>query len=247
MMYSIEVIVYITPGTLSYSRFMSFDHPKGESNRNKIIRAVRALRGRNVSWSQIKEHIEEEAKGTVKSRQLNQALVLDAKDEKRRIKELCMSDEALSQNLKKLLEKGALEKNKDGLYSFTDKVLADVRHFAPEFGRSALSRLLNFHTGATIAHPVPTSAEGLPHFIQRFGMLLIFILIEGSRKVKDDTLKPEEKDKFAMEWVKSAVPLERMFDVFLSVYGPKDKRYYDGTEPSCEIPDQTLDMLHRGL
>jgi hypothetical protein len=226
---------------------VSFEHPKGESNRNKIIRAVRALGGSNVSWSQIKEHIEEEAKGTVKSRRLNQALVLDTKEEERRIKELCMSDEALSQNLKKLLEKRVLEKNKDGLYSFTDKVLADVRHFAPGFGRSALSKLLYFPTGATIAHPVPTTAEGLRHFIERFGMLLIFILIEGSRKVMDDTMKPEEKDKFAMEWVKNAVPLERMFDVFLSVYGPKEMRYYDGSEPSCEIPDQTLDMLRRGL
>jgi len=226
---------------------MSYEHPKGESNRNKIIRAVRALGGRNVSWSQIKEHIEEEAKGTVKSRQLNQALGLDAKEEERRIKELCMSDEALSQNLKKLVEKRVLEKNKDGLYSFTDRVLADVRHFAPEFGHSALSRLLNFHTGATITQPVPTTAEGLQQFIERFGMLLIFILIEGSRKVKDDTMKPEEKEKFAREWVQNAVPIQRMFHVFVSVYGPKDKRYHDGTEPPSEIPDETLDMLHEGL
>jgi hypothetical protein len=226
---------------------MSFDHPAGEGNRRKIIRAIKEHGGRDVSWSDIKKQVEKNAREDIDADYSHQISTLEPSEKERRVKELCMSEEALSQNLKKLVGKRVLEKNKDGLYSFTDKVLADARHFAPLFGHRALSRLLNFHTGATITQPVPASAEGLPHFIERFGMLLIFILIEGSRKVKDDTMKPEEKDKLAMEWVQNAVPLERMFDIFLAVYGPKDKRYYDGSEPSCEIPDQTLDMLHKGL
>jgi len=104
-----------------------------------------------------------------------------------------MSDQALSENLKKLMEKGVLEKNKDGLYSFTDKVLADARYFAPIFGNIALWRRLNFPLSTTITYPGPTSAEDLPKFIERFGMLLIFIFLEGSRKVKHDIMKPEEK------------------------------------------------------
>ena len=57
----------------------------------------------------------------------------------------------------------------------------------------------------------------------------------------------KEKDNLAMEWVQNAVPIQQMFYVFQSVYGPKDMEYYDGTKPSCEIPDQMLDMLHNGL
>ena len=162
------------------------------------------------------------------------------------IKERCMSDEALAKNLKILIQKRVLEKE-DGLYSFTDEVLTDVRHFAPSFGRSALLGQLHFSTSATIENPVPTTAKDLPQFIERFGILLIFIFIEGSRKVKDDTLTNKEKDNLATEWIQNAVPVRQMFDVFQAVYHPKDKRYYDGTEPTREIPDHTLDMLHRGL
>jgi hypothetical protein len=223
---------------------MSFDHPVGVWNKWKIIRAVKDFGGRDVSWTEIKERIEKNAERDIKLKQLTKSRHLGAKEKERLIKELRlgMSEQALAKNLKKLVEIGILGKNKDGVYSLTDELLA-----AQMFGSSALSRLLNFPTSATIKHPEPTSAQDLPQFIERFGMLLIFIFMEGSRKVKDVTMKPKEKDRLATEWVQNAVPVGRMFDVFLSVYGPKDMRYHDGREPSCEIPDNTLDMLHRGL
>jgi hypothetical protein len=228
---------------------MSVGHPVREKNLQKIISAVGDLRRNNfssVSWSQIKSQIEQNASDDIDSDYSYQLSTLDSADRKRMIKKQCMSDEALSKNLKILIQKRVLEK-KDGLYSFTDGVLADVRHFAPLFGRSALSGVLRFHTSATTENPVPTTAEDLPEFIKRFGMLLLFILIEGSRKLKDDTLTNKEKDNLAMEWVQNAVPVRQMLDVFQAVYGPKDKRYHDGTEPTREIPDYTLDMLQRGL
>jgi hypothetical protein len=173
---------------------------------------------------------------------------LDLRGEGIQKKEQCeVSEQALAQNLKKLVEKGVLEKNKDGLYSFTDKVLADARYYDPVFGNSALSRLLKFPLSTTIINQGPISAEDLPKSIERFSMLLIFILIEGSRKIKDNTMKPQEKDKLATECVQNAVPIQQMFYVFLSVYGPRDRGYYDRMEPSYEIPDQTRDMLHNGL
>jgi len=226
----------------------SFENPIGYGNRIRIVRAIKDLGGHNVSWSQIKAQLAKNAIADIDSDYSSQIRTLDPRHKERRIKkELCMSEQALAQNLKKLMEKGVLEKNKDGLYSFTDKVLADARYFAPIFGSSALWRLLNFPLSTTITQQGPTSAEDLPKFIERFGMLLIFIFIEGSRKIKDDTMKPEEKDKLAREWVQNAVPIQQIFYVFLSVYGPKDRGYYDGMESSYEIPDQTLDMLHNGL
>jgi len=126
-------------------------------------------------------------------------------------------------------------------------VLADARYFASIFGNSEFWGPLNLLLSTTITKQGPTSAEDFPKFIERFGTLMPFIFIEGSRKVKDDTMTPREKDKLAREWVQNAVPIQQMFDVFKSLYGPKHRGYYDRMESSCEIPDQPLDMLHNGL
>ena len=44
----------------------------------------------------------------------------------------------------------------------------------------------------------------------------------------------------------NAILIEQMFDTFQALYRPED-RSFDGTESLDEIPDQTLNFLHKEL
>ena len=93
----------------------SFENPIGYGNRIRIVRAIKDLGGRNVSWSQIKAQLAKNAIADIESDYSSQIRTLDPSRKERRIKkEVYMSEQALAQNLKKLMEKGVLEKNKDG-------------------------------------------------------------------------------------------------------------------------------------
>ena len=78
----------------------------------------------------------------------------------------------LLRKLRKLCEEGWLD-HEEGRYSINDKLKADVRLFAPQFGSSALSNIMQRH------YPLfKTLERNLDDLITIFGVYLIYCFAE---------------------------------------------------------------------
>jgi hypothetical protein len=207
------------------------EHPVGQKNRQKILSALKQLNG-SASPTQILEQIVHDAETHVELYQ-NGAFLLPA-EKSRLVKEHSMTEQALFNNLKKLVEKRILE-NRNGIYHFSDKTQSDIRYFAPIFGRYALSALHQF--------PAKPVDKALSEFIERYGAFIIFAFIEASRPVKDKDMSPREKDGLALSWMRYAIPLQEMFDAFQIVFRSRPRKYGKLDQPYFDLDEESIEAL----
>jgi hypothetical protein len=202
---------------------MSFEHPRGKLNRNKIVEAIIQLGGVDVSPSQIKERLNENAIRLVKHQCEYLNISMSEAKKNARIKELNMSETAMFSGLKILTDQRILL-NDNGRYSIHDKMKSDIRHFAPIFGESALSHMMEMHYPT-----INTAEENLDKLIKIFGVHTICHFIEAARPVSDinidkkynkidKTMTNFEKDKLASTYVQNVFPILNMYDYFYSIF-----------------------------
>lgn len=201
---------------------MTFQHPVGKINRQKIINVVIQLGGKDISPKQILNFLYEEAVREVENWCRDTYSTLSPSQKETEIKKRIMSETALFTGLKILTEKEKSLVNNNGKYSINDKMRSDIRHFAPQFGGQALAAIMSNH--------LPTFyklEKNLDDLIKIFGIYVVYCFIEAARPfVGEDTLlSTREKDILASSWVRDVFTLGTMYNFFMAAIlnQPEDK------------------------
>jgi hypothetical protein len=191
---------------------MSFKHPIGERNKNKIINSITKM-GKDVTPTHIKKHIDEEALVIVRRRYPFEMFSKDKHKEE--LDKETMSLTAVKTNLKDLCGLG-LVINLNGRYSIHDKMRSDIRYFASQFGSEALAYTMSMHF-PTIA----TLEQNLDELIEIFGSYVLYSFIEAGRPVIDEHMTNADKDKLSSGWIQNVFAPLDMYDYFLTVFKNK--------------------------
>ena len=192
-----------------------------KENRQKVLYALRILR--EATPSKIHESIEIKSKKDAKDyfNNHNISYISDSEEFQEKQKEFSMSIRTVKSILEKLTSENLVIHKKGGIYSLNESINKFIL-FPNHFGESMVYSIGNFFPS--------TIEKSLEEFVNRYGLFMIFAFLRllelKSSKAKENrndkksfsNRKDVEEEEFSDHWLKDAVPLKLMFDLFASLY-----------------------------
>jgi hypothetical protein len=192
---------------------LSFEHPRGKINREKILSAIVEL-GENASPKQIKAMLDRKAILTVEQICRSNNLFPLPIEKMNLIKKQMMTERAMFDGLKKLTMEGDV-KNENGRYSLSEKIKSDIRFLPHRFGDNVLAKMMDMHYPT-----INTLEKNLNELIILFGSYVIYCFVEAARPVmdysKEYSMNNIEKDKLASKWIQEVFSPLNIYNYFLA-------------------------------
>jgi hypothetical protein len=115
------------------------------------------------------------------------------------------------------LKKEKLIEHNNNRYSISDKARSEIRYWAKEFGRFALSQLMYSYFPQ-----MRTLEKNIDILIEIFGFYTLYCLVEAARPVNDGNLKSNSKNRstrndLSLSWTNEVFDHEEMFYAFLGI------------------------------
>jgi hypothetical protein len=128
--------------------------------------------------------------------------------------------------LKELINEGRVEKIKTK-YQISEKARYEIRYRTPEYFGDVMLRAAfkNFPSRSIVNRKDwRISKLEMPkimnEYVRRFGALVIFAFLEAARPYEDQYMTVRERDQLVVDWVKSSIPLQEMFEWFKAEFRP---------------------------
>jgi hypothetical protein len=102
------------------------------------------------------------------------------------------------------------------------------------YGTQALYYLSQF--------PIKSTEQNIVEFVTRFGALMIYAFIIAASPFS----KQEDKDRIIYDWIQHAIPVNKMFQLFIATF-TSDNKKFDGSESIYELDEKTIDNLCRAI
>jgi hypothetical protein len=218
---------------MNTNRLKDFKNYQKNENKRKVLNAITVLK--KIKPSQIFEFIDKQSEENTKKyfcEILNKSYTSEEFVKKK--KELSISLKTVKNIVNELYQENKINHEKGGYYSLNEFISSNkFLIFPDEFGESIIYSIGNF---------VPTTIEkSLEEYVNRYGLFIILVFLRvmyfrnsNQNENKEIFLTDNEMDS----WIKDAIPLKLMFDLFSGLY-------YNDNENKKTINLQKLERLNK--
>jgi hypothetical protein len=231
-----------------------------DSNEQGVLNAVSMLG--TPKPRDIKKYLQNEKKKEIQMNEWknNNMRIMSENELSERVEKEAISMRTILRKLVKLHNEGWLE-HKDSRYSIKDKLKADIRLFAPQFGRSALSNMMKQYNPSLHT----TFERNLDEMIKLFGVYMIYCFTEAARPTLTTSnlhntkslshITKLDRDKLASFWVQNVFSPLDMYNYFLAVMenqkekgtGTKEKHKHQQQPPWYELDSKIIENISNVL
>jgi hypothetical protein len=151
------------------------------------------------------------------------------------LKKKTITMRTILRKLKKLTQEGRLN-HVNNRYSVKDELKSDIRIFASQFGRAALSESMRRNYYPSL-HTLEQNTEKL---IKIFGVYIVYCFTQAAQPVNSAV----DKDKLASFWVQNVFSPLEMYNCFLAIIdGKRDKNNDEHRRPFYELDTKTVKKI----
>jgi hypothetical protein len=190
-----------------------------KKNREKVLYALKELK--EATPSKILEFIDIDAEKEAKRYFENNNISYNSKKLEIKTKELSMVIRTVKSILNKLTDEKLVIHRKGGIYCLNESI-NNFSLFPNPYGSSIIYSIGNFF---------PTTIEkSLEEFINRYGLFMIFAFLQLLHFKYSNENENENKESISKNndleienWLKEAIPLKLMYDIFKKLYFSDEK------------------------
>jgi hypothetical protein len=187
---------------------------QAEENRQMILNVIRELG--NCSPNEIRIYLHEKNSQLVKEQYEKNEGSFSSKKMESEIEDKTPDIRTIHRWLAALKKEELIEHN-NNKYSISDKAKSEIRYWAKEFGKFALSQLMYSYFPQ-----ISSLEENIEMLIEIFGFYSIYCLVEAARPVNDNNVESNSKDPYirndlSLSWTNEVFDHEQMFYAFLGI------------------------------
>jgi hypothetical protein len=194
------------------TKLKRYKQSQEKKNREKVLFALKELK--EATPSKILEFIDKQSEKYAKDYFENNNIPCTPKSLQKKRKEFSMVIRTVKSILKKLTDENLVTHKKGGIYCINESI-NNFSLFPNPYGTSMIY---------SIGHFFPTTIEkSLEEFVNRYGLFMIFAFLQllhfkYSNENENIESLPKNNDHELESWLKDAIPLKLMYDLFKTLY-----------------------------